>query len=209
MNVCWRYPLWWCIHYAVFVLLLNGLIMSLGTSLRIRPAGNMPLRVKRPNNNRPGRIGHIVIINLQKTHLDKKCTLRINFYCDEVMRLLCDELGITIHPSNSHAEQDATNSHITADSYSIAKDSIIERLLLNPGSHDSDISANSGDIAGIQPVRKSTRKSVTVENMKSSKLAGVSQGLPKILHSKRTAADDEPKYCSNKVSRMKNNIIID
>ena len=45
------------------------LIICLGTSLRIRPAGNIPNNILNKNRKTPGRL---VIINLQKTHLDMK-----------------------------------------------------------------------------------------------------------------------------------------
>lgn len=69
------------------------LVLCLGTSLRIRPAGNMPLAVKRINKNR-GYAGKLVIVNLQKTHLDKHASLRIFHYCDEVMKQLCTSLNL-------------------------------------------------------------------------------------------------------------------
>lgn len=71
------------------------LVLCLGTSLRIRPAGNMPLMVLKKCKTRvePGKI---VIVNLQKTHIDKKASLKIHYYCDEVMRLLCADLAVPL-----------------------------------------------------------------------------------------------------------------
>jgi NAD+-dependent protein deacetylase sirtuin 6 len=71
------------------------LCICLGTSLRIRPAGNMPRSVLRPNKQRNYR-GKLVIVNLQKTHLDQECSLRIFGYSDQVMEMLCDKLGIFV-----------------------------------------------------------------------------------------------------------------
>lgn len=71
-----------------------NLVICLGTSLRIRPAGNMPLMCVRRNGKR--RAGRLVIVNLQNTHLDKKCTLRMFARCDSVMKGLMDALGIAI-----------------------------------------------------------------------------------------------------------------
>ncbi|KAJ1422148.1 DHS-like NAD/FAD-binding domain-containing protein, partial [Ochromonadaceae sp. CCMP2298] len=70
-------------------------VICLGSSLRIHPAGNMPLRALKPKVVRQGRVGKVVVVNLQKTHLDKKC-LKVNHYCDEVMRRLCGRLGVQL-----------------------------------------------------------------------------------------------------------------
>ena len=68
------------------------LIVCLGTSLRIRPAGNMPMRcVRRNGKPEPGRL---VIVNLQSTHLDRHCELRFHAKCDDVMTALADRLGV-------------------------------------------------------------------------------------------------------------------
>lgn len=72
------------------------LVICLGTSLRIRPAGNMPLRVLKPKILRDGRIGKLVIVNLQKTHLDSKATVKISYYCDGVMKMLCEKVGLKV-----------------------------------------------------------------------------------------------------------------
>lgn len=71
------------------------LVICLGTSLRIRPAGNMPLSVTKPNKHRH-HAGKLAIINLQATHLDAKAAVRIHYYCDTVMSMLCDRLGVFV-----------------------------------------------------------------------------------------------------------------
>lgn len=77
-----------------------NLVICLGTSLRIRPAGNMPNRVLRKSSLRDtsqgSERGDLVIVNLQSTHLDSKATIKINGYCDEVIKRLCDVLGVEI-----------------------------------------------------------------------------------------------------------------
>lgn len=157
------------------------MIYQIGTSLRIRPAGNMPLRVLRPNSIRPpDRTGHIVIINLQKTHLDKKSSLKISFYCDEVLRQLCDRLGITIHPpSDSRSGLDAgSNSNvdvITSDSYSIQKGSVIESILSPTGSCDSDYRASGSDVGGIELLRRSSRTGSSSHTKSSKDFKGINQ----------------------------------
>lgn len=71
------------------------LVICLGTSLRIRPAGNMPLAVVRKNKSRD-HAGQLVIVNLQATHLDRSAAVRIHHYTDDVLRLVCDQLGIAV-----------------------------------------------------------------------------------------------------------------
>ena len=43
----------------------------------------------------------MVIINLQRTPLDKHCTLRFHIECDNVMRLLMAELGLVVPDGSS------------------------------------------------------------------------------------------------------------
>lgn len=142
----------------------------------------MPLRVLRPNSIRPpDRTGHIVIINLQKTHLDKKSSLKISFYCDEVMRQLCDRLGITIHPpSDSRSGLDAGSNDtvdvITSDSYSIQKGSVIESILSLTRGCDSDYRASGvSDAGGIQLLRRSSRTRSSSHTKSSKDFKGINQ----------------------------------
>jgi mono-ADP-ribosyltransferase sirtuin 6 len=99
-------------------------VLCLGTSLRIRPAGNMPLRVTKEKKKRGGRAGALCIVNLQKTHLDKVATVRISHYCDEVMRRLCHELGVELK-SLSELSGDRIE-----DCYKVREDScLLDRVL--------------------------------------------------------------------------------
>lgn len=43
-----------------------------------------------------GQVAHLVVVNLQKTHVDERATLVVHARCDDVMKGLCDMLGITI-----------------------------------------------------------------------------------------------------------------
>lgn len=52
--------------------------MCLGSSLRVTPAASMPSNVAQNGKN-------LVIVNLQKTPLDKYAKIKINAYCDEVL----------------------------------------------------------------------------------------------------------------------------
>ncbi|XP_043358406.1 NAD-dependent protein deacetylase sirtuin-6 isoform X4 [Dermochelys coriacea] len=65
------------------------LSVTLGTSLQIKPSGNLPLLTKRKG-------GKLVIVNLQATKHDRQADLRIHGYVDEVMKRLMKQLGLEI-----------------------------------------------------------------------------------------------------------------
>ncbi|KAG2463772.1 SIR6 deacetylase, partial [Polypterus senegalus] len=65
------------------------LAITLGTSLQIKPSGNLPLITKRKG-------GRLVIVNLQPTKHDKHADLRIFGYVDDVMIKLMKLLGLEI-----------------------------------------------------------------------------------------------------------------
>nr|XP_060642144.1 NAD-dependent protein deacylase sirtuin-6 isoform X1 [Anolis sagrei ordinatus] len=65
------------------------LSITLGTSLQIKPSGDLPLLTKRKG-------GRLVIVNLQPTKHDKHADLRIHAYVDEVMTKLMTLLGLEI-----------------------------------------------------------------------------------------------------------------
>ncbi|KAI1882957.1 hypothetical protein AGOR_G00240230 [Albula goreensis] len=65
------------------------LVVTLGTSLQIKPSANLPLVTKRKG-------GKLVIVNLQPTKHDKHADLRISGYVDEVMGLLMKMLGLEV-----------------------------------------------------------------------------------------------------------------
>ncbi|XP_072167214.1 NAD-dependent protein deacylase sirtuin-6-like [Diadema setosum] len=67
----------------------SDLSLCLGTSLQIIPSGTLPKLTKKNG-------GHLVIVNLQPTKLDKQADLKINCYVDEVMALLMKHLGYNI-----------------------------------------------------------------------------------------------------------------
>ena len=76
----------------------------------------MPLLTKRSG-------GQIVIVNLQPTKHDKSCHLKINAYIDDVMRNVCDALGITVAPESEpcvrlmsrHVDDNPRRGHIAVD----------------------------------------------------------------------------------------------
>jgi NAD+-dependent protein deacetylase sirtuin 6 len=100
------------------------LVLCLGTSLRIRPAGNMPLRVVKPKVARRGRTGDMVIVNLQKTHLDRKA-LKIHNYCDDTMKNLCERLGILLKEASLLSSTDMESN------YTVVKNSIASDIIKN------------------------------------------------------------------------------
>nr|XP_054595001.1 NAD-dependent protein deacetylase sirtuin-6 isoform X2 [Nothobranchius furzeri] len=65
------------------------LALTLGTSLQIKPSGDLPLLTKRKG-------GKVVIVNLQPTKHDKHAHLRIYGYVDEVMKQLMELMGLDI-----------------------------------------------------------------------------------------------------------------
>ncbi|KAF5900411.1 NAD-dependent protein deacetylase sirtuin-6 isoform X1, partial [Clarias magur] len=65
------------------------LSLTLGTSLQIKPSGDLPLLTKRTG-------GKVVIVNLQPTKHDKHGHLLIHGYVDEVMGQLMKLLGLEI-----------------------------------------------------------------------------------------------------------------
>ncbi|XP_077047648.1 NAD-dependent protein deacylase sirtuin-6 isoform X2 [Agelaius phoeniceus] len=65
------------------------LSVTLGTSLQIKPSGNLPLITKK-------RGGKLVIVNLQATKHDRQADLRIHGYVDEVMTKLMKHLGLEV-----------------------------------------------------------------------------------------------------------------
>lgn len=56
------------------------LCLAMGSSLTVTPAADIPKEVGKKNK--------LIIVNLQKTPLDKYAYLRINAMCDDVMTLL-------------------------------------------------------------------------------------------------------------------------
>lgn len=60
----------------------------MGSSLRVTPAADIPKET--------GKHGHLVIVNLQKTPLDKKAALTIYAFCDTVMNMVMQKLGLPI-----------------------------------------------------------------------------------------------------------------
>jgi mono-ADP-ribosyltransferase sirtuin 6 len=88
------------------------LIICLGTSLRIRPAGNMPSHILKITKNRKNK-GLIVIVNLQKTHLDKKAANKINFQCDSVMKILYEKINVNITDCKSKIVESSANHNVS------------------------------------------------------------------------------------------------
>ncbi|XP_069784607.1 NAD-dependent protein deacylase sirtuin-6 isoform X4 [Narcine bancroftii] len=67
----------------------SDVAITLGSSLQIKPSGNLPFSTKKKG-------GKLVIVNLQATKLDRYSDLRIFGYVDEVVTKLMKHLGIEI-----------------------------------------------------------------------------------------------------------------
>nr|BAO57219.1 sirtuin 6 [Polyandrocarpa misakiensis] len=65
------------------------LSLTLGTSLQILPAANLPLHAKKNN-------GTLVVVNLQPTKHDRRADLRIHYYVDDVIKGVMENLGIKV-----------------------------------------------------------------------------------------------------------------
>ena len=65
--------------------------LAMGSSLRVTPAANIP-----ESTGTNG--GKLVIVNLQKTPLDRNAAMCIHAFCDTVMNLLMEKLGLVIPP---------------------------------------------------------------------------------------------------------------
>ena len=65
------------------------LVVALGASLRIEPAGSLPFLCSNNDNNKSS---HIVIINLQETPKDNQSNLLIRTRVDQVMERVAIEL---------------------------------------------------------------------------------------------------------------------
>lgn len=99
------------------------IILSMGTSLRVEPANLLPRRLRLYNKARSWGKGKIVIVNLQKTNLDHLADIRIFSYCDYVMSLLCEALGVTL-VDPAHRQGDDVKAWYVVD-----KGSVVEEML--------------------------------------------------------------------------------
>jgi mono-ADP-ribosyltransferase sirtuin 6 len=89
-------------------------ILCLGSSLRVQPAGNFPSRVLRKVRSSTGQWapkGHLILVNLQETHLDDRASVCLHHYCDKVMKSVCEKLGVKVELKHEEwkNENDQTN----------------------------------------------------------------------------------------------------
>mmetsp|Transcript_25748 Transcript_25748/g.60743 ORF Transcript_25748/g.60743 Transcript_25748/m.60743 type:complete len:427 (+) Transcript_25748:97-1377(+) len=68
----------------------SDVCLALGSSLTVTPSADMPEQVGDKKS------GKLVIVNLQKTPLDRKASLVIHAKCDDVMRQLATELAMDV-----------------------------------------------------------------------------------------------------------------
>lgn len=69
------------------------LVICLGSSLQIQPVNKLPFLCKKRKIDK----GKVVIVNLQKTVMDKKADLVIHDYVDDLMRRLVDILELKVN----------------------------------------------------------------------------------------------------------------
>lgn len=67
----------------------SDLCLAMGSSLTVTPAASMPKSTSK-------RGGKLVIVNLQKTPLDKYAALKIHAFCDTVIQMLMEKLKLEI-----------------------------------------------------------------------------------------------------------------
>jgi mono-ADP-ribosyltransferase sirtuin 6 len=166
------------------------LCLCLGTSLRIRPAGNLPQRTRRKNGK--AQPGKIVIVNLQETHLDSQAEIRIFARCDRVMQGVCQLLNIEIPqyiPNNSHitpstAQHNQEQSTLPAES---AGQPAAERMFQTQGK--KFINDNNNISSSSSSSSSSSRNGA--ENNKTKK------------KSARKAEEPSTKHVTQKKSRAK------
>lgn len=72
------------------------LCIALGSSLTVTPAADFPESVGKKGKIDGGKSGKLIIINLQSTPLDRHAYMRLNGKCDDVMRMLMEELKIPV-----------------------------------------------------------------------------------------------------------------
>ncbi|XP_060088594.1 NAD-dependent protein deacylase sirtuin-6 [Heteronotia binoei] len=117
------------------------LSVTLGTSLQIKPSGDLPLLTKKKG-------GKLVIVNLQPTKHDKQADLRIHGYVDEVMTKLMKDLGLEIPEwTGPHVVEESTE---ILESKPLAKPSTDFKFL----SKEEPLSYCNGTEEGSEPTQQ-------------------------------------------------------
>lgn len=70
----------------------------MGSSLTVTPAADIPANVSKPSRARGGKAGKLVIVNLQKTPLDRDAALVVHAKCEVFSAKLAQALGLEIPP---------------------------------------------------------------------------------------------------------------
>lgn len=168
------------------------LVLVLGTSLRVIPAGNLPKLVQKARKERNSTVGKMAIVNLQCTHLDKLADVRIFHYCDDVMRSLCQQLGIIISE-----KVDKKSGRVDASWYKIVPGSKLEALL------DKKSSKIENDVALYSTITTTAAKPKPPINTQSKKRPNeekVGESVP----SKKLVRDEVAKKNSIKSEKKSN-----
>ncbi|KAJ1085227.1 hypothetical protein NDU88_005360 [Pleurodeles waltl] len=124
------------------------LSITLGTSLQIKPSGNLPVMTKKKG-------GKLVIVNLQPTKHDKHADLRIHGYVDDVMTRLMSHLQLKIPewdglPGGTSVKDEEKPGLTGLPTDASAKDlkieeekNGVERIMPLPGAHMKEDGADS------------------------------------------------------------------
>uniref|UniRef100_A0A915NET1 protein acetyllysine N-acetyltransferase n=1 Tax=Meloidogyne floridensis TaxID=298350 RepID=A0A915NET1_9BILA len=97
------------------------LFLCLGTTLQIKPVGDMPLVCKRNG-------GKFVTINLQKTLHERKADLIINAKLDNVFWRVCNSLGLQLSPNLMIKNESNNNLNLLKNPLPIFTKSEIEEF---------------------------------------------------------------------------------
>jgi NAD+-dependent protein deacetylase sirtuin 6 len=94
------------------------LCLCLGTSLQIMPCGNFPLLTKKNG-------GKIVMINLQKTKMDKHATLVIHSKLDDVFERLFEKMKLSLNKTQERIVLHSENSREIDKKICLSVDNVI------------------------------------------------------------------------------------
>ncbi len=171
------------------------LVLVLGTSLRVIPAGNLPKLVLKARKERDSTVGKMVIVNLQCTHLDNLANIRIFHYCDDVMRSLCQQLGIVISETIN-----MTSGHVDSSWYRIVPGSKIEALLHKRFDSTKTVTCTPTTTTGSRqvPSAQSKKRAIVEEKVQES-----APSNKKLVRGEVAKTNSEKKPSSKESTGMK------
>ena len=119
------------------------LCLAIGSSLRVTPAADIPKETAKNG-------GKLVIVNLQKTPLDRRAAMVIHAFCDTVINMLMEQLRLEIPPFKLVRRVRIIKSIEAAKNSATKKECITLHGIDVDGKHFSlfpkmDIQVNGGD----------------------------------------------------------------